>query len=67
MVSNLSLADRDRLLIFISLFDSLIILFLYSSNKDNSLLSGKYLEVLDLFFEKFVKKNLRFYLQLSES
>ena len=53
LIANLSLADRDRILWYISFFEGRNTLFLYSSNKIVSLnlSSGKYLEGLDLFFE----------------
>ena len=58
LIANLNFADLDRLFLIISAFDGLNILFLYSSNNDVSttFVSGKYLDGLDLFFEKFVKK-----------
>ena len=58
LTANLNLADLDLIFIFNSFFDGLNTLFLYSSNKFVSkiLFSGRYLDGLDLFLEKFVKK-----------
>ena len=58
LIANLSFADLDLLFLSISSFEGLINSFLYSLNKTISeiLFSGKYLDGLDLFFEKLVKK-----------
>ena len=58
LIANLNFADLDRLFLLISSFDGTNILFLYCSNKavSGTLVSGKYLDGLDLFFEKLVKK-----------
>ena len=58
LVANLNFADLDLLFSLISSFDGLNILFLYCSNKavSETLFSGEYLDGLDLFFEKLVKK-----------
>ena len=57
-MANLNFADLDLLLSSTSLFEGLNILFLYSSNKiiSSILFSGKYLDDLDLFFAKLLKK-----------
>ena len=60
LVAYLNFADLDLLFLLISPFVGLNILFLYFSNKDIPIVSfsGKYLDGLDLFFEKLVKKYL---------
>ena len=58
LIANLSFADLDLLFLSISSFEGLSNSFLYSLNKTISevLFSGKYLDGLDLFFEKLEKK-----------
>ena len=58
LVANLSLADLERLFLTNSFLDGRKTLFLYSLNNVPLKIfsSGKYLDGLDLFVEKFVKK-----------
>ena len=59
LIAYLNFADLDLLFFSISCFVGLKTLFLYSSNKTCFTISfsGRYLDGLDLFFEKFEKKN----------
>ena len=57
-MANLSLAEREGLFFFISLFEGLTTLFMYFSKRNISLIfsSGKYLDGFDLLLEKLLKK-----------
>ena len=60
LIANLNFADLDDLFIFISFWEGLIIFLLYFSKRNNlsSFGSGRYLDGLDLFLEKVLKKYL---------